>query len=49
MMYSDVVMEKAEGIEPADGQGIRKQLDDMLDAVLANALGILHDVARIVG
>jgi pyruvate,orthophosphate dikinase len=23
MMYSDVVMEKAEGIEPADGQGIR--------------------------
>ena len=32
MMYADVVMEKAEGIEPADGQGIRKQLDDMLDA-----------------
>ena len=30
MMYSDVVMEKAEGIEPADGKGIRKQLDDML-------------------
>ena len=26
MMYSDVVMEKAEGIEPADGQGIRQQL-----------------------
>ena len=24
-------MEKAEGIEPADGKGIRKQLDDMLD------------------
>ena len=32
MMYADVVMEKAEGIEPADGKGIRKQLDDMLDA-----------------
>ncbi|MBP5190405.1 MAG: pyruvate, phosphate dikinase [Bacteroidales bacterium] len=31
MMYADVVMEKAEGIEPADGKGIRKQLDDMLD------------------
>ena len=27
MMYSDVVMEKAEGIEPAEGQGIRVQLD----------------------
>ena len=35
MMYADVVMEKAEGIEPADGQGIRKQLDDMLDAYKA--------------
>ena len=31
MMYADVVMEKAEGIEPADGKGIRKQLDEMLD------------------
>ncbi|MDD4395419.1 MAG: pyruvate, phosphate dikinase, partial [Bacteroidales bacterium] len=31
MMYADVVMEKAEGIEPTDGKGIRKQLDDMLD------------------
>ncbi|MCI1640600.1 MAG: pyruvate, phosphate dikinase, partial [Bacteroidales bacterium] len=30
MMYSDVVMEKAEGIEPADGQGIRQQLDGMM-------------------
>ncbi|MBR5699888.1 MAG: pyruvate, phosphate dikinase, partial [Bacteroidales bacterium] len=29
MMYSDVVMGKAEGIEPADGQGIRQQLDKM--------------------
>ena len=31
MMYSDVVMEKAEGIEPAEGQAIRRQLDAMLD------------------
>jgi pyruvate, orthophosphate dikinase len=31
MMYADVVMEKAEGIEPAEGKGIRKQLDEMLD------------------
>lgn len=31
MMYSDVVMEKAEGIEPAEGKGIRKQLDDQLE------------------
>jgi pyruvate,orthophosphate dikinase len=31
MMYADVVMEKAEGLEPSDGRGIRKQLDDMLD------------------
>ena len=31
MMYADVVMEKAEGIEPADGKSIRKLLDEMLD------------------
>jgi len=31
MMYADVVMEKAEGIEPPEGKGIRKQLDEMLD------------------
>jgi pyruvate, orthophosphate dikinase len=31
MMYADVVMEKAEGIEPSDGKGIRRQLDEMLD------------------
>jgi len=31
MMYADVVMEKAEGLEPVDGKGIRKQLDEMLD------------------
>ncbi|HRZ50076.1 MAG TPA: pyruvate, phosphate dikinase, partial [Bacteroidales bacterium] len=31
MMYADVVMEKAEGIELPEGKSIRKQLDDMLD------------------
>ncbi len=31
MMYADVVMEKAEGIETGEGKGIRKQLDEMLD------------------
>lgn len=31
MMYADVVMEKAEGLDSAEGQGIRKQLDEMLD------------------
>jgi len=31
MMYADVVMEKAEGLEPADGKGIRKILDEKLD------------------
>ena len=30
MMYADVVMEKAAGIEPAEDQGIRKQLDKMM-------------------
>jgi pyruvate,orthophosphate dikinase len=30
MMYSDVVMEKAAGVEPAEGRGIRQQLDRML-------------------
>ncbi len=36
MMYSDVVMEKAEGIDPEEGQGIRVQLDKMLHAVKDN-------------
>ncbi|OGF01445.1 MAG: pyruvate, phosphate dikinase [Candidatus Edwardsbacteria bacterium RIFOXYD12_FULL_50_11] len=36
MMYSDVVMEKAAGMEPKEGQGIRKQLDDMLGVVKKN-------------
>jgi pyruvate, orthophosphate dikinase len=33
MMYADVVMEKAEGLEPALGRGIRKILDEKLDEV----------------
>ncbi|MCL6614615.1 MAG: pyruvate, phosphate dikinase, partial [Firmicutes bacterium] len=33
MMYSDVVMEKAAGIEPKDGKGIRKLLDERLEEV----------------
>ena len=33
MMYADVVMEKAAGIEPKDGKGIRKVLDEKLDEV----------------
>jgi len=32
MMYADVVMEKAEGLEPAEGKGIRKIMDETLDA-----------------
>jgi pyruvate,orthophosphate dikinase len=31
MMYSDVVMEKAAGFEPADDMGIRKQLERIMD------------------
>lgn len=31
MMYSDVVMEKATGIEPKEGKGIRHQLEDILN------------------
>ena len=42
MMYSDVVMEKAEGIEPADGQGIRQQLDRMMQE-LKEAKGYKSD------
>ena len=31
MMYSDVVMEKAAGLEPKEGLGIRHQLETILD------------------
>ena len=33
MMYSDVVMEKAAGIEPKDEEGIRKQLEKIMAAM----------------
>jgi pyruvate,orthophosphate dikinase len=42
MMYSDVVMEKAPGIEPAEGKGIRQQLDRML-AEVKRAKGYASD------
>ena len=42
MMYSDVVMEKAEGIEPAEGKAIRRQLDEIMDEVKA-AKGCRYD------
>ena len=34
-MYSDVVMEKAEGMEPAEGMGVRQQLERELAAMKA--------------
>ena len=33
MMYADVVMEKAGGLEPAQGKGIRKIMDELLEEV----------------
>ena len=42
MMYSDVVMEKAAGIEPKDGEGIRKILDGMMGDVKVK-LGVKDD------
>ncbi len=42
MMYADVVMEKAEGIEPEDGKGIRQQLDKMMEE-LKEAKGYKSD------
>jgi pyruvate,orthophosphate dikinase len=33
MMYSDVVMEKAAGLEPAEGKGIRQELEHALERV----------------
>ncbi len=41
-MYADVVMEKAAGIEPAEGEGSRAQLDEMLEA-LKHAKGYKSD------
>ena len=33
MMYADVVMEKAAGLEPAEGKGVRLQLEHAMEAV----------------
>jgi pyruvate,orthophosphate dikinase len=33
MMYSDVVMEKAEGIEPEEGKAVREQLEHLMEAM----------------
>jgi pyruvate,orthophosphate dikinase len=41
-MYSDVVMEKAEGREPAEGLGIRQQLERELDR-MKKARGVKQD------
>jgi pyruvate,orthophosphate dikinase len=43
-MYSDVVMEKAEGLEPAEGKGIRVQLEHLM-ADMKKARGIEADTA----
>ncbi len=32
-MYADVVMEKAAGVEPVEGHGIRRQLEEILEGV----------------
>ena len=36
MMYADVVMEKAAGIEPEDGHGIRHKLESLIDSFKEN-------------
>ncbi|MBW1914106.1 MAG: pyruvate, phosphate dikinase [Deltaproteobacteria bacterium] len=41
-MYSDVVMEKAEGIETIDGSGIRNQLDGIMEK-LKKKRGVKND------
>ncbi|MCU0652475.1 MAG: pyruvate, phosphate dikinase [Candidatus Omnitrophica bacterium] len=48
MMYSDVVMEKAAGIEPKDEQGIRKQLERIM-AQMKNEKGYKSDTDLTVG
>ncbi len=35
MMYADVVMEKAAGLEPADGRGVRAQLEHLMEELKA--------------
>jgi pyruvate,orthophosphate dikinase len=42
MMYSDVVMEKAAGIEPEEGKGVRLQLEHLMSA-MKRARGVEKD------
>lgn len=42
MMYADVVMEKAGGLEPANGKGIRKVMDEFLEEV-KHKKGVAND------
>jgi pyruvate,orthophosphate dikinase len=42
MMYSDVVMEKAAGIEPKEGQAVRQRLEHEMERV-KNVRGYEHD------
>jgi pyruvate,orthophosphate dikinase len=41
-MYSDVVMEKAAGIEPEEGKGVRVQLEHELEK-MKKARGVKSD------
>ncbi len=43
MMYADVVMEKAAGIEPPDGMGVREHLEQAMDA-MKKKKGVATDV-----
>ncbi|MBW7864040.1 MAG: pyruvate, phosphate dikinase, partial [Candidatus Hydrogenedentes bacterium] len=42
MMYADVVMEKAAGIEPAEGKGVRMQMEHAMEA-MKSAKGYTDD------
>ncbi|MBN1396265.1 MAG: pyruvate, phosphate dikinase [Pirellulales bacterium] len=46
MMYSDVVMEKAEDVEPAEGKGIRLQLEHLMTRAKKNAAKKLGKAAK---
>ena len=48
MMYSDVVMEKAGGIEPKDDMGIRRQLEHLMDG-MKKARGVTLDTELTAG
>ena len=48
MMYSDVVMEKAAGLEPDEGKGIRVQLEHEMEKMKA-ARGVVQDTELTAG